>query len=285
MMRKKTITAEIICRFANRLIEEERCTATVQKYIRDVRMFAQFTGEQELSKDLLIQYKNHLAKNYAPASVNSMLTAVNRFLKDTGHPECVVKTLKIQRQAFRSEDRELSKAEYFRLLEAAKKRKQTWLLMVMQTICTTGIRVSELPFITVEAVQCGDAVVSLKGKTRQVLLPSTLCKELKKYAKAQKVTSGSIFVTKNGRPLDRSNILHAMKSLCKEASVDARKVFPHNLRHLFACLYYKMSKDISRLADILGHSSINTTRIYISVSGNEQCRQIERLGLTIKNTA
>lgn len=275
----------MIFTFKEELLNEERSTATIQKYIRDVHGFAGFVDTQELNKELVIRYKRMLVEKYAPASVNSMLAAVNRFLKEIGRYDCTVKTLRIQRQTFRSKERELSKAEYFRLLETAKKKKGNWLFMLMQTICATGIRVSELQFITLEAAKNGSAVVSLKGKTRQVLIPAALCRELKQYARLRGIHSGSIFVTKSGRALDRSNILHAMKSLCKEAGVEERKVFPHNLRHLFACLYYKASRDISRLADLLGHSSVNTTRIYISVSGSEQQRQIERLGLIIKNTA
>ena len=284
-MKNQTLTEEMIFAFKEVLLNEERSTATIQKYIRDVRAFAAFVGTQVLGKEVVIQYKRILIEKYAPASVNSMLAAINRFLKEFGYYDCTVKALRIQRQAFRSTERELSKAEYFRLLEAAKKKKANWLFMLMQTICATGIRVSELQFITVEAVKSGSAVVSLKGKTRQVLIPAALCKELKRYAKSRGIHRGSIFVTRSGNALYRSNILHAMKALCKEAGVEKRKVFPHNLRHLFACLYYKASRDISRLADLLGHSSINTTRIYTSVSGSEQQRQIERLGLVIKNTA
>lgn len=280
-MKNSTITEEMISDFKRKLINEERSTATIQKYIRDVHAFALFVGTQALDKALVIQYKSILMEKYTPVSVNSMLAAVNRFLKEMGRFDCTVRSLRIQRQAFRCKERELSKAEYYRLLEAAKKRKNTRLYMLMQTICATGIRVSELQFITVEAVKSGSATVSLKGKTRQVLIPAALRKELKRYASANGIHRGSIFVTKNGKPLDRSNILHGMKKLCAEANVSVRKVFPHNLRHLFACLYYKVSKDISHLADLLGHSSINTTRIYTSVNGSEQQRQIERLGLVI----
>lgn len=283
-MKNQTLSEEMISIFKEELFIEERSTATIQKYIRDVRGFAAFVGTQELNKELVIRYKHILVEKYAPASVNSMLAAVNRFLKKINRYDCTVKALRIQRQAFRGRERELSKAEYFRLLETAKKKKDNWLFMLMQTICATGIRVSELQFITVEAVKGGSAVVSLKGKTRQVLIPAALCRELKRYAQSRGIHSGSIFVTKSGKALDRSNILHAMKALCKEAGVEESKVFPHNLRHLFACLYYKASRDISRLADLLGHSSINTTRIYTSVSGSEQRRQIERLGLVIKIT-
>lgn len=284
-MKDQTITEEMVFTFKEVLLNEERSTATIQKYIRDVTAFAAFVGTKVLNKEVVIQYKQVLIEKYAPASVNSMLAAVNRFLKEIGRHDCTVKSLRIQRQAFRCKERELSKAEYFRLLETAKKKNNNWLFMLMQTICSTGIRVSELQFITLEAAKTGSVVVSLKGKTRQVLIPAALCRELKQYAKLRGIHSGSIFVTKSGKALDRSNILHAMKALCKDAGVEERKVFPHNLRHLFACLYYKASRDISRLADLLGHSSINTTRIYTSVSGSEQQRQIERLGLIIKNTA
>ena len=187
--------------------------------------------------------------------------------------------MKIQREAFRNRERELNKSEYFRLLETAKKQENIRLYLLMQTLCATGIRVSELPFITVEAVRSGRAVVSLKGKTRTVLIPTTLRRELSRYVRDKDLKSGSIFVTKNGRPMDRSNILHEMKALCEEAGVDRKKVFPHNLRHLFACLFYQKEKDLSRLADLLGHSNVNTTRIYTCVSGDEQERQIDQLGL------
>ena len=192
-----------------------------------------------------------------------------------------MKSLKIQRQSFREKERELTKAEYFRLLQAAKERGNTRLYVLMQTMCATGIRVSEVRFITMEAVRRGRATVSLKGKIRQVLLPADLCRELKRYAKEQGIRAGQLFVTKSGKPLDRSNILHEMKALCKTAGVERTKVFPHNLRHLFACLYYKVSKDLSRLADVLGHTNVNTTRIYTCVSGMEHVRQLERLGLVI----
>jgi len=272
-------------RFHQLLLEEERSQATREKYMRDVRAFLRYIGEDPISKERVICYKQYLVKKYAASSVNSMLAAANRFLKSIGRYDCTVRSLKIQRRAFRASQRELSKAEYYRLLAAAKRRKDTRLYMLMQAICATGIRVSELQFITVESLRSGVAQVSLKGKTRQILIPSKLRKELRRYASEKGIGSGSIFITKTGRPMDRSNILHAMKLLCREANVEPGKVFPHNLRHLFACLYYKASKDISRLADLLGHANINTTRIYTCVSGSEQSRQIDKLGLAIKNTA
>ena len=267
--------------FYTELIEDEKSTATIEKYMRDVRAFYLFAGKNNITKELVIQYKHYLIGRYAVTSVNSMLAAVNKFLKDMGWYDCVVKALKIQRQAFRSKERELTKKEYYRLLNAAKEKGDLRLQLLMETICSTGIRVSELEFITAEAVNAGRAIVSLKGKTRMVLLHAELCRALKAYAKAYGIHKGSIFVTRTGRPLDRSNILHAMKILCEKAGVDRKKVFPHNLRHLFACLYYKAVKDLSRLADLLGHASINTTRIYTSVSGEEQVRQINRLGLIV----
>ena len=276
------ITKTQIVHFRNTLIEDEKSNATIQKYIHDVETFFAFAGETAVTKETVIHYKQYLKERYKPASVNSMLAAVNRFFKEFGWFDCVVKALKVQRQSFRSEERELTKEEYYRLLKAAKARQDIRLYLLMQTICATGIRVSELAFITVEAVQSGCASVSLKGKNRVVLIPKALRRELKNYIKNQDIRQGSIFITKSGKPLDRSNILHKMKALCEEAGVDRRKVFPHNLRHLFACLFYKAEKDLSRLADILGHSNVNTTRIYTSVSGEEQIRQMERLGLVVQ---
>lgn len=276
-----TIDEDSINRFRMKLLEEERSAATIQKYIRDVRSFAQFAGTKAVSKELVIRYKEMLVKKYAAASVNSILAAVNRFLKELGRHDCVVKSLKIQRQAFRPREREITREEYCRLVEEARRRNDTRLCLLMQTICATGIRVSELKFITVDAVRQGVAVVSLKGKIRQVLLPAALRRKLKRYVAAKGIRQGGIFVTKNGSPMDRSNILHAMKGLCEAAHVSKQKVFPHNLRHLFACLYYQTSKDLGHLADVLGHSSVNTTRIYTTISGAEQRKQIERLRLVI----
>lgn len=275
------ITEIEIAQFRAKLVHDEKSAATIEKYMRDVMVFCAFVGDESVTKETVMHYKEHLKEKYKPASVNSMLAAINRFFREMRWFDCIVKALKIQRQAFRPKERELSKAEYFCLLKTAKARRNTRLYLLMQTLCSTGIRVSELPFITVGAVLNGRAVVSLKGKTRTVLLPAGLCRELKRYIKNTHLESGSIFVTKSGRPMDRSNILHEMKSLCEKAGVDRKKVFPHNLRHLFACLYYRAVKDLSRLADLLGHSNINTTRIYTCVSGDEQERQIEGLGLIL----
>ncbi|MDO4312498.1 MAG: tyrosine-type recombinase/integrase [Eubacteriales bacterium] len=279
-MENRIVRTQIIA-FKNILVEEEKSTATIQKYLRDVEAFYEFAGKEKVTKDTAVRYKNYLMENYKPSSVNSMLAAINRFFKEMGWNDCTVKSLKIQRQAFRSKERELSKAEYFRLLKVAKQINNIRLYLLMQTLCATGIRVSELQFITVKAVKRGRATVSLKGKTRTVLLPADLCRKLKQYARKRDIERGSIFVTKSGRPMDRSNILHEMKALCERAKVDRNKVFPHNLRHLFACLFYQTEKDLSRLADLLGHSNVNTTRIYTCVSGAEQIRKIEQLGLVM----
>lgn len=277
MNRKMTQTQ--LEQFQKILIEDERSTATIRKYLRDVRAFWMFAGDETVTKETVIRYKQYLNENYKPTSVNSMLAAVNRFFREMGWFDCVVKTLKIQRQVFRSKERELTKTEYFRLLKAAKEKNNIRLYLLMETLCTTGMRVGELSFITVETVKTGRAIVCLKGKTRTVLLPANLRRELDRYIRNKGLENGSIFVTKSGRVMDRSNILHEMKALCEVAGIERNKVFPHNLRHLFACLFYKAEKDLSRLADLLGHSNINTTRIYTCVSGDEQESQIEQLGL------
>ena len=277
---KHEISENLIEIFRMKLLEDEKSTATIDKYMKDVRAFFKAAeGTDGVDKELAVAYKESLSERYAPASVNSMLAAMNCFFKKMGWYDCTVKLIKIQKDSFRAQEREMSKAEYYRLLKAAKAAKKERLYLVMETICSTGIRVSELRFITAEALGKGQAKVSLKGKTRTVLLPAALTKKLKKYAGRKKIRSGSVFITRNGKPLDRSNICHEMKALCAAARVPASKVFPHNLRHLFACTYYKVQKDLSHLADILGHSNINTTRIYTLVSGKTQMKRIESLGL------
>ncbi len=263
------------------LREQERAPGTVQKYTHDLGAFLAFAGKQPLTKSLLIAWKEALTAAHAPASVNSMLAAVNGFLKFQGWGELCVRPLKIQRSLFLEEKKELTKGEYRRLVEAAEKGENERLSLVMQTICATGIRVSELKFITVESLQSGRAEIRNKGKWRVVFLPGKLRKVLKKYAQRQKRTAGAVFVTRTGKPLDRSNIWRDMKALCNSAGVDPEKVFPHNLRHLFARTFYAMEKDLGRLADILGHSSINTTRIYTAESGSVHAAQMERLGLVV----
>ena len=276
-MRK--ITIEIIKLFNNYLIDEEKAVATVGKYLHDVCEFKMWIGEQELSKATVLAYKSYLCERYAPASVNAALSSLNSFFNFMEWYDLRVRNLKIQKQIFASTDKELTKAEYDRLLQSAKQKKNERLYLLMQTICSTGIRVSEVRYVTVEAVSCGVAKINCKGKCRQVFLPKQLCYILKQYIKTQKIKSGAVFVTKNGNPLDRSNIWSDMKKLCKAANVSEKKVFPHNLRHLFARTYYSLQKDVVRLADILGHSSVNTTRIYTMETGEIHRKQIQKLGL------
>ncbi|MBQ8909450.1 MAG: tyrosine-type recombinase/integrase [Oscillospiraceae bacterium] len=266
--------------FAEYLIREEKSRATQEKYLRDVEAFYTFAGRQELTKELVIGWKKSLLEQgYAARSVNSMIASVNSLLDYLGLSCCKAKSLRMQHQSYCGEDQELTKAEYLRLLTASGRQKQ--LNLVLQTICGTGIRVSELSFFTVEAVKAGEVTVDCKNKTRRILIPNKLKKALLRYAQGQHILSGAIFVTRTGKPLDRSNIWAAMKKLCAAAGVKESKVFPHNLRKLFARTFYGMDKDIAKLADILGHSSINTTRIYIITTGSEHRRRLERLGLVI----
>ena len=276
-MRK--LTNELILKFKRYLFEEEKAKATIEKYERDLRAFYAWIGEDELNKCCMLNYKEYLCDNYATASVNSMLSSINSFFTFLEWFDLRVKTIKVQKQIFASSEKELTKSEYERLLMAAKAKNSQRLYLLMQTICSTGIRVSELCFITVEAINRGRAEINCKGKRRCVFLPTELCKILKNYVYERKIKSGAVFVSKNGNPLDRSNIWSDMKKLCKEAGVSEKKVFPHNLRHLFARTYYTLQKDIVRLADILGHSSVNTTRIYTMETGEIHRKQIQRLGL------
>ena len=271
---KTTITNEQIRSYALHLQEDEKSDATVEKYIRDVTAFAQFLLSRNLTKQEVMEYKKQITDSYAPASVNSMLVSINSFLDYIGCHDYRVKLLKIQRQMFVSEKKELTAQEYRRLLKAARGSR---LELVIQTICETGIRVSELEFITVEAVERGRAVVDCKNKTRVILIPTALRKVLLQYIKKSGITAGSVFVTKTGKPLNRSNIWRDMKALCKRADVDPEKVFPHNLRHLFARTFYSLERDIVRLADLLGHSSINTTRVYTIETGKEHFNCLERM--------
>ena len=279
-MEQRKITEEMLRSYHQYLLREEKSTATVEKYLRDVRAFAFYAGESEITKEVVLEYKRELQKKeYAVRSINSVLASLNSFLIYMGWTDCKVKSFKLQRQVYCAEEKELTKAEYERLLKAAEKNEQ--LRLVMQTICGTGIRVSELKFFTVEAVSRGEVIVNCKAKTRTILIPGKLRKRLLDYARKQKIRSGVIFLTRNGKPLDRKTIWAQMKGLCKAAGVNPSKVFPHNLRKLFARTFYGIEKDIAKLADILGHSSIDTTRIYIMTTGTEHRRKIERLGLVV----
>ena len=264
--------------FREYLQNEEKARATVLKYMRDVNEFFVWLGETALSRERVLEYKALLCERYAPASVNAALASLNRFFGFLERYDLRVKSLKIQKTIFSSAEKEIGKNEYERLVQTADKKKNERLSLVLQTIASTGIRISELSHMTVQAISQGMAEISCKGKYRRIFLPKKLCKLLKEYAKKQKIKSGPVFVTKNGKPLDRSNIWTEMKKLCRAAGVSEKKVFPHNLRHLFARTYYKMHKDVVRLADILGHSSVNTTRIYTMESGETHRSQIEKLG-------
>ena len=275
----KIITQEMSDKFRIFLYEEEKSDNTIEKYMRDIRFFIEWLGGRTIDKSAVLEYKKDICERYAPASVNSMLSSINALFYFLGWHELKVKTLKIQRRIFADKRKELTKSEYERLLDAAKSKKDDRLYYLMQTIGSTGIRISELKFITCEAVKNGCAVIKCKGKLRQVLLPKQLCKMLKQYIKVQGITAGTIFISKRGKPLDRSAVWRMLKDLCRIANVSKSKVFPHNFRHLFARTFYSVRKDIVRLADILGHTSINTTRIYTITDSDLHYRQIQRLGL------
>lgn len=280
-MKKRVITQQTLNRFKEYLVENEKAQATVQKYMRDIRYFIEYASGLTLNKTTLLDYKGVLEQNYSVRSANSMLAALNAFLRFAGWDDLCVKQFKVQKEAYCSEEKELTKAEYTALVKAAEQRKNERLSLVVQTICGTGIRVSELQSITVEAVRRGEAVVTCKGKTRKIFIVKALQKKLLQYAMRQGIVSGVLFVTKSGRPLDRSNIWRQMKELCEQAGVSPQKVFPHNLRHLFARTFYGIEKDIAKLADILGHSNINTTRIYILTTGIEHQRRMENMRLIL----
>ena len=267
--------------FRDQLVLEEKSRGTIEKYMRDIAVFLSFMEERPLDKETVILYKRDLEERYAASTANSMLVAMNRFLAYIGRHDLTVKLLKVQKQMFCRREKELSKAEYQRLVQAAQQKGNRRLVLLLQTICATGIRVSDLRFITAEAVRRGRAEVNGKGKWRMVFLPQKLQKQLQKYMKEQKIKTGYIFVTRSGRPMERTNIWSEMKKLCAAAHVSKEKVFPHNLRHLFARVFYGLEKDIAKLADILGHRSIETTRIYIMESGEEHRRRIEKMNLVM----
>ena len=280
-MKGHFLTKKEIERFRNYLREEEKSENTLEKYIRDVTAFSAFCNGA-ITKDTVIAYKQSLIDGgYAVRSINSMLASINSLFSFLGWYELRVKSLKVQQQVFCPEEKELTKAEYERLCHTAERKQNERLCLILQTICGTGIRVSELQFITVEAVRKGEATVSLKGKTRSIFIVRNLQRKLLRYISEQKITAGAIFITRTGKPLSRTNIWREMKSLCIEAEVNPEKVFPHNLRHLFARVFYGIEKDIAKLADILGHSSISTTRIYIISTGTEHRQRMERMRLII----
>ena len=279
-MKNRILTYAQLNNYAAHLRTAEHAGATIEKYLRDVRGFSSWLGEKPVTKETASQYKNFLSgQEQAPATINAKLSAINSLFRFLGWEDCRVKFLKIQRRTFRETARELTRPEYQRLVETARALRQEWLALAMETICATGIRVSELRYITVEAAAASQANVILKGKIRTILLPGKLARKLRKYAQKQKIASGAIFRARDRNPLTRFQIWRAMKSLCKKAGVESSKVFPHNLRHLFAVTFYRSTRDIAKLADVLGHSSIDTTRIYLMTTGAEHLRCLERLGL------
>ena len=274
------ITGKQLTGFERHLRLEERESGTIEKYLRDIRAFAVWLEEKPLDKEAAVAWKEHLlASGYAPSTINSMLVALNRFFRFQRRDELRVKTIRVQRRIFRSRDRELTKGEYVRLLETAHALGRERLALLMETICATGIRVSEVKYITVEAAQAGRAEIALKGKIRTILLPGKLRRKLLKYAKKQKTGSGEIFLTRTAKGMSRRQIWAEMKAICKKAGVASSKVFPHNLRHLFARTFYKVCRDVVQLADVLGHSSVETTRLYLASTGDEYVRRMDRLGL------
>ena len=276
LLREKQLTS-----FVSHLKNEEKSSATIEKYLRDVKSFFSFVREKRIEKSHVLAYKEHLMGHYAVASANSMLAALNAFFRYADAPFLCVKQFKVQRDAFRAPEKELSREEYTRLVCTAESNRNARLSLILQTICGTGIRISELHFITVEAVMRGETSVNCKGKIRHIFLVPALCKKLRRYAHTNGIKSGPVFLSKSGLPLNRSNVWREMKALCSLANVSPSKVFPHNLRHLFARVFYGIEKDIAKLADLLGHTSINTTRIYIATRPDEHKRYMETMRLVL----
>ena len=280
MKKKLQLTEQAFDQFEDYLRHDEREESTIEAYLRSLTRFAEWADGRTITKELAMEWKTALAEaGYRPISVNAMLAAVNKFFTCMGREDCKVKYLKLQRQMFRKSEKDLSKEEYQRLVQAAHEKGDLRMELILETICATGIRVGELKYITVEAVRAGVAEIALKGKIRTILLPHRLCRKLQKYAKQQKIASGKIFLTQDGLPVSRQSIWTRMKALCEAAGVERSKVFPHNLRSLFARSFYGSCHDVVRLADVLGHSSIETTRIYLMSTGKEYLRQLDKLGL------
>ena len=280
MKKKMQLTEREFDQFEDYLRHDEREESTIEAYLRSLTRFSEWAAGRTVTKELAMEWKAALAEaGYRPISVNAMLAAVNKFFTCMGREDCKVKYLKLQRQMFRKSEKDLSKEEYQRLVQAAHEKGDLRMELILETICATGIRVGELKYITVEAVRAGMAEIALKGKIRTILLPHRLCRKLQKYAKKQKIASGKIFLTQDGLPVSRQYVWTRMKALCEPAGVERTKVFPHNLRSLFARSFYGSCHDVVRLADVLGHSSIETTRIYLMSTGKEYLRQLDKLGL------
>lgn len=280
-MKQKKLQASMIKPYEVSLQEAEKSAATIEKYLHHVQQFVAAYAGRKVDKALVLEYKGELGGYYAPSSANAALAAINGFLRFWGRDDCCVKPFKVQKKLYCPEEKELTRAEYIRLVRAAKEKSSERLALVLESICATGIRVSELQYITAEAVRSGEAAVTCKGKTRTVFLPAALQKKLRRYIQRKGIQGGPVFITRTGKPMDRSNIWREMKALCERADVPSSKVFPHSLRHLFARTFYSIDKDIAKLADILGHSNINTTRIYIISTGAEHRRKMETMRLVI----
>ena len=280
MKKKMQLTQREFDQFEDYLRHDEREESTIEAYLRSLTRFAEWADGRAVTKELAMEWKAALSEaGYRPISVNAMLAALNKFFTCMGREDCKVKYLKLQRQMFRKSEKDLSKEEYQRLVQAAHEKGDLRMELILETICATGIRVGELKYITVEAIRAGVAEIALKGKIRTILLPHRLCRKLQKYAKQQKIASGKLFLTQDGLPVSRQSIWTRMKALCEAAGVERSKVFPHNLRSLFARSFYGSCHDVVRLADVLGHSSIETTRIYLMSTGKEYLRQLDKLGL------
>ena len=280
-MRKRNITSVSLRNFERHLKDDEKSDATISKYMHDLKCFAEFVQSRNIDKLLVLEYKDFLKENYAVTSANSMLAAMNSYLRFEGWHDSCVKQFKVQKKAYCSENEELTKEEYVRLLTTARQNGNERLFMLLQTICCTGIRISELEYITVEALERGEAEVDCKGKLRRIFIVPDLCHKLQTYASEHGIISGPIFITKKGNAMNRSNIWREMKALCRRAGVCEQKVYPHNLRHLFARTFYGIEKDIAKLADVMGHTNINTTRIYIISTGEEHKKKMEQMNLVI----
>ena len=280
MKKKLQLTEREFDQFEDYLRHDEREESTIEAYLRSLTRFAEWADGRAVTKELAMEWKAALSEaGYRPISVNAMLAAVNKFFTCMGREDCKIKYLKLQRQMFRKSEKNLSKEEYQRLVQAAHEKGDLRMELILETICATGIRVGELKYITVEAIRAGVAEIALKGKIRTILLPHRLCRKLQKYAKQQKIASGKLFLTQDGLPVSRQSIWTRMKALCEAAGVERSKAFPHNLRSLFARSFYGSCHDVVRLADVLGHSSIETTRIYLMSTGKEYLRQLDKLGL------
>lgn len=282
-MKKTILDLKMMGNFKKFLFGEEKSEATIDKYMRDVMRFYDYMPEDDkrVTKEILVAYKNSLTEDYKVSSINSMLVALNGLLDFMKLSNLKMKLHKVQRSVFYEEDKELTKEEYKRLLDTALNNNNKRLYMLLQTICGTGIRVSEHKYITIEAVNEGKAVINNKGKVRAIFISKELKRMLKDYCEQENISTGPVFITRNGKPMDRSNIWNAMKKLCQTAKVDTKKVFPHNLRHLFALTYYRLQKDVVRLADLLGHASIETTRIYTMITGKECQKSLSMMDLVI----